>query len=63
MKVPLYAQAGIPEVWLVDLSAEKIEVDRKPFAQAYGYSLLVGRGTLTIESLPEIELKAEEMLG
>lgn len=63
MKVPLYAQAGIPEVWLMDLSAEKIEVDRKPFAQAYGYSLLVGRGTLTIESLPEIELKAEEILG
>ncbi len=25
-KVPLYASAGIPEVWLADLRGEKVEV-------------------------------------
>ncbi len=64
VKLPLYAQAGIPEVWLVDLSHERIEVHRKPSAQAYGYTLIVGRGAaLTIESVPEIELQVEEILG
>lgn len=30
LKVPLYAQAGIPEVWIVNLLEEKLEVYRAP---------------------------------
>jgi Uma2 family endonuclease len=34
--VSLYARAGIPEVWLVDLEGQVIEVYRKPSAEGYG---------------------------
>jgi Uma2 family endonuclease len=30
VKLPLYAQAGIPEVWLVDLDAQRLTVFRQP---------------------------------
>ena len=30
VKVPLYARAGIAEVWLVDLGADCVEVYRRP---------------------------------
>lgn len=35
VKIPLYAQAGIPEVWLLDLSEEKIKVYQEPTPQGY----------------------------
>jgi len=34
-KIPEYAQAGIPEVWLVDLQNKKIEVHHKPLQGDY----------------------------
>lgn len=30
VKVPLYASAGIPEVWLIDIGSKQLEVFRKP---------------------------------
>jgi Uma2 family endonuclease len=38
LKVPLYARAGIPEVWLVDLPGEAVEVSRRPSPQGYQVS-------------------------
>src|SRR5918912_896850 len=35
VKVPLYARAGIPEVWLVDLQQDLIEVYARPTSGAY----------------------------
>src|SRR3989441_4128896 len=35
VKLPLYARASIPEVWLVDLPADRIEVYRAPTAGTY----------------------------
>lgn len=35
VKLPLYARATIPEVWLVDLAGERIEVCRRPSHQGY----------------------------
>lgn len=34
-KVPLYARHGIPEVWLIDLNARRVEVHRGPMGGAY----------------------------
>ena len=36
VKVPLYAQHGIPEVWVVDLSAEELVVYTAPAPTGYG---------------------------
>ncbi len=35
VKVPLYAKAGIPEVWVIDLTAKSIEVLRDPIDSQY----------------------------
>ncbi len=34
-KVPLYAKAGIPEVWLLDLVGKRLEVYRRPSPEGY----------------------------
>jgi Uma2 family endonuclease len=34
-KLRLYAEAGIPEYWVVDCAAESIEVHRTPHAGGY----------------------------
>ena len=34
-KVPLYARAGIPEVWLLDLVNRRLEVYRRPSPEGY----------------------------
>jgi len=34
-KLPLYAEAGIPEVWLLDLRANRLHVYRAPKAGVY----------------------------
>lgn len=64
VKVPLYARAGIPAVWLVDLQRDLIEVYARPVNGAYQQSHEARRGdTLTLESLPVFKLGVDEILG
>lgn len=44
MSVPLYAASGIPEVWLIDLNSDTIEVYSEPGPGAYEKSARFGRG-------------------
>jgi Uma2 family endonuclease len=63
-KIPLYARAGIPEAWRVDLQADLVEVYRDPSPDAYHQVQTVRRGERLAPSLlPDIELTAEEILG
>jgi Uma2 family endonuclease len=63
-KIALYARAGLPEVWLVDLPRDVIEVYREPAAGAYRNVLTLGRdGVLTILMLPGVTLPTSEVLG
>ena len=63
VKVPLYARAGIPEVWVVDLAEGRVEVYRKPSAEGYREVRQLGRGErLAPEALPQLELGVEEVL-
>ncbi|MCS7207332.1 MAG: Uma2 family endonuclease [Dehalococcoidia bacterium] len=64
VKVPLYARAGVREVWLVDLAAGCVEVYREPAGQGYGRVERVGRGErLTPLALPGLEVPVEAILG
>ncbi len=64
VKVPLYAQARIPEVWLVDLTGECIEVFRRPTPQGYRDISQARRGQrLTLEAFPNLNLPADDLLG
>lgn len=64
VKLPLYARAGILEVWLVLLSDERVEIYRQPSPQGYGEVRRVGRGaSLASVELPELVVAVDEVLG
>ena len=43
-KLPLYAKAGVPEVWVVDLPGGRVLVHRKPQGEGYGEVRTLGPG-------------------
>jgi Uma2 family endonuclease len=51
VKLPLYAQAGIPEVLVVDLVREKVHVFRKPQGAGYGEAQALEEGELEVLGL------------
>jgi Uma2 family endonuclease len=64
LKVPLYARAGIAEVWLVDLSGESIEVFQRASPQGYQEVRRVRRGDrLAPRALPDLDLAVHDLLG
>ncbi len=65
VKAPRYAAAGIPEVWIVDLSGEQVEVYRRPGAAGYAEVRTAGPGeSLTLAALPEAgEVAVSDVLG
>jgi Uma2 family endonuclease len=64
VKVPLYARALIPVVWLVDLNGDAIEVYTQPANGAYQQFQVMQRGDhLTLESLPGLDIMVDDILG
>lgn len=63
-KLPTYAFAGIPEVWLVDLVKDIIEIHSNPHKGIYQEVRLIQRGQKIVSStLPQLKLKADDVLG
>lgn len=46
VKIPLYAAAGIPEVWLVDLPAACVEVYTQPEGEQYNMMVVYDRNAV-----------------
>ncbi|MGH7672072.1 MAG: Uma2 family endonuclease [Gemmatimonadales bacterium] len=64
VKIPLYARAGVPEAWLVDLVAERIVVYREPRAGTYTQVQSAVRGdALRPLPVPEATLAVSDILG
>ncbi len=64
VKVPLYARAGIAEVWLVDLEAGAVQVFREPGVDGYAAVRTAARGErLTPLHLPSVSLEVSSILG
>jgi Uma2 family endonuclease len=64
VKVPLYAEAGIPEVWLVDLTSTTVVVYRQPSAGAYQDIRRLRRGDHFAPAfLPDLRLPVSSILG
>jgi Uma2 family endonuclease len=64
VKIPLYARAGIPEAWLVDLTGDYVMVYRKPSVQVYQDVQRLQRGqSLSREAFPDLILAVEDILG
>jgi hypothetical protein len=63
-KLRLYAEAGIPEYWVVDCTAETVEVYRGPGPQGYGEVIRVsGTATLAPQAFPDVELTTTEIFA
>ncbi|MCU0565632.1 MAG: Uma2 family endonuclease [Oculatellaceae cyanobacterium Prado106] len=64
VKIPAYAEAGVAEVWLVDLNGEAIAVHRDPSQQGYRSVQQYGRGeSIGISAFPETGIAVDEVLG
>lgn len=64
VKIPLYAAAGVREVWLLNLPAACLEACREPTTGGYADVRILGRGaTVTPQALPDLTLDVADLLG
>ncbi len=62
--MPLYAENGMSEVWLIDINQQLVEVYRQPQGNSYRDVQQFFRGDiLTIEAFNDINLAVDEILG
>ena len=62
-KLPLYAEAGIPKAWLVDLTTDAIEAYSKLGSGGYGSLVRTRRGERVVSAtLPDLAFDAAEAL-
>jgi Uma2 family endonuclease len=63
-KIPLYAQANIEEVWLVDINEQIVEVYQQPTAAGYQLMQKFSCGqTLSIKAFPDVNITVNEIFG
>ena len=63
-KAAIYARRGVGELWIIDVTGERILVRRGPAADGYGESLTVRRGdSLSPEAFPDIVVSTDDLLG
>ena len=63
-KAPLYARAGIPEYWIVDLNGERIEVYTEPSPAGYRAMRLFLRGEqLSPAFAADLTIQTDTILG
>jgi len=64
IKLPLYARAGIPEVWIEDLVWDRIEAYSQPVNGTYQKSRIAERGeSISPGNLPALIFSIEDLLG
>ncbi|HUE71127.1 MAG TPA: Uma2 family endonuclease [Pirellulaceae bacterium] len=62
-KLPIYAEAGIREYWIVNLPDDVIEVYRDPAGKSYRGQTVVRRGdSLTLLALPDVTIAVSDIL-
>jgi len=64
VKLPLYAQAGVPEVWIVNVEGKTLEVHQHPVDGLYQQQQLLEKlGEITLIALPEVTLELKSLFG
>lgn len=63
-KLSLYAEAEIPEVWIVNLKNDIIEIHRKPSNGIYQIAQIFNKGEVAkSEILPHLEIEVDKVLS
>ncbi|MGH9181576.1 MAG: Uma2 family endonuclease, partial [Acidimicrobiales bacterium] len=61
-KIPLYAQHGVPEVWLVDIPGVAVEAHTEPVIGGYGTVRRFGAGdTVSPGPFPDLVLAVSDL--
>jgi Uma2 family endonuclease len=64
VKIPLYARASVPEVWLIDLQRDQIEVYAEPVSEMYRVSEHMSRSDrVALRAFPDTAFDVAEILG
>lgn len=64
VKRPLYARRGIPELWIVNVAGQEVEVCRNPVGDRYETVSRAGRGdVLELSLLPGVTISVDALLG
>jgi Uma2 family endonuclease len=62
LKLPLYARAGIPEVWIADVQDQRVEVYRSPGPGAYASVRRIGQGeSIAPVAFPDLVISVDEV--
>ncbi len=62
-KLPLYATAGIPEVWIVDVNKQQLEVYRQPNEERYQFMETLTRDDMIAATQLSLNVKVRELIG
>lgn len=62
IKIPLYAEHGIPEVWIVDLEGRQLLVHRSPVDGRYRDVSAAGSGVCSPSLAPHVQIDLSEVL-
>jgi Uma2 family endonuclease len=63
-KLMLYAEAGVPEYWVVNCTAESIEVYRRPQRDRYlDVRQVTASETITLQAFPDVTLSLAEIFA
>lgn len=63
-KLRLYAEAGIPEYWIVDCTTESIEIHRSPGDGGYrDVNRVTGVASVALEAFPDITLTTADIFA
>jgi Uma2 family endonuclease len=64
VKLPIYSRFSIPEVWLVDLQGERVDVFLEPSIAGYQSIQMLRRGHhLCPRAFPDLELTVDNIFG
>lgn len=63
-KLPLYARAGVPEAWLVNVGARRLEIHRNPGRLRYrSVRLPTADETFAPAAFPDVKLRLRDVFG
>jgi Uma2 family endonuclease len=63
-KSALYARYGVPELWIVDLTQDRLLIHREPTADGYARVVELPRGeSISPIAFPDLSFTADEILG
>jgi Uma2 family endonuclease len=63
VKIPLYAEHGIPEAWLLDLEQKRLEIYHDPKAGEYQHVDFYRSGQVALQTFPSVAVDLREVLS